>query len=74
MLPEHMFIPVSTSVMSKNDSWLNKTKAPCGDFGFTYTERINLERGAGEALRALLRWLEASARRWGKSGLAAWLR
>lgn len=48
-------------------------KVPASGFGFD-PERIIITREAGEALGALMRWMAAGARRWGKSGLAAWLR
>lgn len=35
---------------------------------------VHTRRGAGQALAALLGWMESAVRRWGESGLAAWLR
>lgn len=43
-------------------------------FGYDYDSRINTLRGAGQALGALLSWMETAACRWGEGGLAAWLR
>eukprot|EP00903_Cladosiphon_okamuranus_P014905 g13802.t1 len=47
---------------------------PMGGFGYSYDHQIYIRRGPGRALSALLGWMESAVRRWGESGLAAWLR
>eukprot|EP00752_Nemacystus_decipiens_P016811 g15043.t1 len=46
---------------------------PPSGFGYGY-DQIYTRRGPGQALSALLDWMESAVRRWGESGLAAWLR
>ncbi|CAM9232298.1 unnamed protein product [Ectocarpus sp. 4 AP-2014] len=47
---------------------------PMGGFSYEFDGRICIRRGAGQALGALLTWMESAARRWREEGLAAWLR
>ncbi|CBJ30487.1 HECT domain and ankyrin repeat containing, E3 ubiquitin protein ligase 1 [Ectocarpus siliculosus] len=47
---------------------------PMGGFGYEFDGQICIRRGAGQALGALLAWMESAARRWREEGLAAWLR
>ncbi|CAM9133251.1 unnamed protein product [Ectocarpus sp. 8 AP-2014] len=47
---------------------------PTGGFSYEFDGRICIRRGAGQALGALLTWMESAARRWREEGLAAWLR
>ncbi|CAM9839833.1 unnamed protein product, partial [Ectocarpus sp. 12 AP-2014] len=47
---------------------------PMGGFSYDFHGRICIRRGAGQALGALLTWMESAARRWREEGLAAWLR
>lgn len=49
-------------------------KPPPGGFGYSYGNQIYTRRGPGQALGALLGWMESAVRQWGESGLAAWLR
>lgn len=49
-------------------------KPPPGGFGYSYDHHVYTRRGPGQALSALLGWMESAVRRWGESGLAAWLR
>lgn len=59
---------------TKYECMLCMYQPPSNGFGFDYCDRIDIRRGPGVTLGALLWWMEAAASRWGEGGLAAWLR